>query len=699
MPPPEPLPEPPLVATGPLAVRVGLASDQSSVDLPCCDPRLKIVVGGEALELAEPTRVTPAATLVERAVFRLQVAALKDEQQARGLARRLKESTGHECDVVFDAGSDLYRVRVGRFATREQAQASHRQIEVLGLREGWITSEGGALEDPALEVMRGGKKLNVPGRWLEITAPAGVGLPYGNGLYRGRLLIFLNDRGSLNIVNELELEDYLRGVVPKEMGPELYRQIEALKAQTVAARTYTVRNLDEFAEEGFDICSTPRCQVYGGMAVEHPLSDRAIAETAGQVVLFDAQPAETLYGATCGGHTENVEVIFPLKTGPYLRGVPCLEAGSRRLEGGAPPGTPFPGGLIRRLLPIGSGKPQRILAARMEHLALLAGLPVPRDRLRSIERREVLRFATSIYDLALDRRLRSSREELEELLAKPPRDWRRQDHELAAYLASSPLVRDPRDQAINQAEAEELLFRLAVYLGVVERRQCRFLELAQRQLVVRIQGEHRAATAGDRRQTFELPEQLATFSRKGEALRAASLELMAGDLLELYLHRDQPVALVQPEEVRDVHLEGRVPKQRWSRFISARRLKATVQARYPGFPFQGFEVLERGISGRVGKLRLLGTGGQTLDIEGLAVRWTLDVWDNLFWSEPAVGPDREPGWRFRGRGWGHGVGMCQAGTFGMAMRGAGYREILEHYYTGIELGRLKPTPERPRAGS
>ncbi len=694
--PPPPLPEPSPLPTGPLAVRVGLASDLSFVELPCCDRRLTLSAAGETLPLAEPTRVAPAGTLLERAVFRLQVAALKDEQQARGLAERLMESSGHEADAVFDAGTDLYRVRVGRFTTREQAEVSRGQLEVLGVKDSWIASEGGALEDPALEVVRGEQKLNIPGRWLEIAAPTGVGIPYGNDLYRGRLLIFLNGRGSLNVVNELELEDYLRGVVPKEMGPELYRQIEALKAQTVAARTYAVRNLDEFAEEGFDICSTPRCQVYGGMAVEHPLSDQAIAETAGQVVLFDGEPAETLYGATCGGHTENVELVFPLKSGPYLRGVPCLETGSRRIEGDAPPGTPFPAGLTRRLLPVGSGRPHRILAARMEHLALLAGLPVPRDRLRSVERREVLRFSTSVYDLALDRRLRSSREELERLLEDPPRDWRLRDRDFAAFLTSSSLVSSPGEQPISQGETEELLLHLAVYLGVIERRTCRFLKLAQRRLEVRSQSNRPPEGFGN--DTFELPEQLATFSRRGEILRAGNLELMAGDRLDLYLHRGLPAALVQPDEAKSVHLGGRVPKQSWSRFISTRQLKAAVQARYPGFPFEDFEVLERGVSGRVARLRLLGSGGRALEIEGLAVRWTLGVWDNLFWAAPSRGENNEPGWQFRGRGWGHGVGMCQAGAFGMAMRGADYREILEHYYTGIEIGRLKPSPERPRFG-
>ena len=109
------------------------------------------------------------------------------------------------------------------------------------------------------------------------------------GQFRGRILIFVNDRGLLNVINELPLEEYLRGVVPKEMGPEIYDRLEALKAQTVAARTYTLKNLGEFTDEGYDICATPRCQVYGGMGNEHPLTDRAIRETAGEVLVFKDQ--------------------------------------------------------------------------------------------------------------------------------------------------------------------------------------------------------------------------------------------------------------------------------------------------------------------------------------------------------------------------------------------------------------------------
>ena len=674
----------------PLSVRVGLASDLRSLHLPCCDPRLTLRAGNEVLPLSQAYEVSPAGDLADKAVYRLQVAALKDEQQALGLAERLAESTGQAADAVFDAGTDLYRVRVGRYADRSQAERAQLRLDGLGMPDSWVASEGGVLDDPAFAITSADGQRVVSGRWLEVAAPPQVGLPYEGTRYRGQLLIFLNNRGQLNIVNELRLEDYLRGVVPKEMGPELYNQLEALKAQAVAARTYAVRNLEEFADEGFDICSTPRCQVYGGMAVEHRLSDRAISETAGQIVLFDGQPAETFYGATCGGHTEDVEVVFPLKTGAYLRGVPCLESGVGRLAGEALAGTVFPAGLTRRLLPISDGKRHRVLAARMEHLARLAELSVPRDRLRSLRRKEVMRFVASLYDLALDPRLRGSRREIERLLAAAPANLQPRARELAVFLVSSRLMSPPEAAELNESEIEDLLFQLAVYLQVVQVESSRFMALEAGRLVVRTGGVLR---------THELTDQVATYRPQGEALQAAPLELMAGDRLALYWHRGQLVAVVQPTIGRPVDLAGRVTKQNWSRFMPVDQLRSTVQSRYPGFPFEDFEVLSRGVSGRVGKLRLLGAGGHDLVVEGLAVRWTLDVWDTLFWAEPTRGTSRGPGWMFRGKGWGHGVGMCQAGAFGMAMRGASYREILRHYYTGIQLGRLKLAPARPRLAS
>jgi stage II sporulation protein D len=672
--PPLPAPAPRIVPgpAEPLSIRVGLASDLERLELPCCDAGVELVAGDVTYPLSVATAVAPADVLARAPIYRLQVAALKDERQAEGIADYLRKETGEPADAVFDAGTDLYKVRYGRFASRQEAEPHRERLAGLGLSQAWVASEGGALENPGFTIAGGGRAHFAAGRWLELTAPEGAGIAVHGGRYRGRVLLYLNGRGRLNLINELELDDYLRGVVPREMGPELYDQLEALKAQTVAARTYAVRSLGEFSSEGYDICSTPRCQVYGGMAVEHPFSDRAVAETAGEVVLFEGQPAETFYGATCGGHTENVEVVFPLKRGAYLRGVPCMEAGPQRLGGDAA-GESFPRPLTERLLPPSPGPPERTLEARLEHLALLAGLPVPQDRLASLERREVTRFLASVLDLALDPRVLAAGLEPP---ADPPPDWRERDVRLASYLAESGVLAEPRDQPLGEDEIETLLFRLALYVGALRHDDAHFLELDEAGLTVRTAAGHR---------TFRLPDHFTTFRRVDAALVAAPLELAAGDRLDLYWHRRELVALVQPIAARAVALGRHAPRQRWTRHVTDGELRRAVQTRYPGFPFSGFEVLARGVSGRVGKLKLLGSDGRTQEVEGLAVRWTLDVPDTLFEARR----DGNGGWLFEGRGWGHGVGMCQAGAFGMARRHLGYREILQHYYSGVELGLVR----------
>ena len=74
--------------------------------------------------------------------------------------------------------------------------------------------------------------------------------------YRGSLRVQVNGRGTLNVINRVDIEEYLYGVVPAEMGPRRYDAIEALKAQAVAARTYAFAHRGQFASEGYDLCAT-----------------------------------------------------------------------------------------------------------------------------------------------------------------------------------------------------------------------------------------------------------------------------------------------------------------------------------------------------------------------------------------------------------------------------------------------------------
>ncbi len=132
------------------------------------------------------------------------------------------------------------------------------------------------------------------------------------------------------------------------------------------------------------------------------------------------------------------------------------------------------------------------------------------------------------------------------------------------------------------------------------------------------------------------------------------------------------------------------PAQPWSVFRREDELRRSIATLYPGFSLRDIEVVSRGGSGRIGKLRLVGQGQQTVVLEGLAVRWTMgtpETWFDL--RRASEGGHR--GWKLEGRGRGHGVGLCQIGAVAMSRRGNTYKEILAHYYSGARLGRLSGT--------
>ncbi len=142
--------------------------------------------------------------------------------------------------------------------------------------------------------------------------------------YRGVIEIRRDGAGGLNVINLVDIESYLRGVTPSEM-PAKY-PLEALKAQAVAARGQALIKGGRHEAEGFDVCATQHCQVYGGATSEDPRSDQAVASTAGEVLVYNGRLADTLYSSTCGGHTANNEDYWTQQQPvPYLRGVADFE--------------------------------------------------------------------------------------------------------------------------------------------------------------------------------------------------------------------------------------------------------------------------------------------------------------------------------------------------------------------------------------
>jgi stage II sporulation protein D len=153
-------------------------------------------------------------------------------------------------------------------------------------------------------------------------APLSVGGPgplrlAGQGAYRG-WLEFRPDGASVQTVNALHLEDYVRGVVSYEMPASWAR--EALKTQAVAARTYAITSTVN--GNGYQLYRDTRSQMYGGVAAETPSTDAAVAATSGQVVTYRGKPAITYFASSSGGHTENIEDAWPGSAPkPWLKGV------------------------------------------------------------------------------------------------------------------------------------------------------------------------------------------------------------------------------------------------------------------------------------------------------------------------------------------------------------------------------------------
>lgn len=154
--------------------------------------------------------------------------------------------------------------------------------------------------------LQGGQDLNL------------VGLSLGDRTrnYRGEMEFRLLPEG-ITVVNELPLEEYLYGVLPREM-PASW-PVEAQKAQAVAARSYAVAKLGTYRSYGFDVLATQMSQVYGGYDSEHTNSTRAVNETRGQFVLYRAKPIEAFFHSSSGGFIEDSRDVWT-EAREYLKG-------------------------------------------------------------------------------------------------------------------------------------------------------------------------------------------------------------------------------------------------------------------------------------------------------------------------------------------------------------------------------------------
>ena len=174
---------------------------------------------------------------------------------------------------------------------------------------------------PSWTVSVRGGELTLNGRsagssTLYVPPSEGSLVQIGPRTYRGGVLLRAQG-GQVQGINVLNVEDYLRGVVPAEM-PDLWPD-EALQSQAVVARTYVSRRVNPRAP--YDICATTSCQMYAGVSGEHERSSAAIAATAGEVLTYGGELADTYFSANSGGYTASAAEVWG-KNLPYLPAKP-----------------------------------------------------------------------------------------------------------------------------------------------------------------------------------------------------------------------------------------------------------------------------------------------------------------------------------------------------------------------------------------
>jgi stage II sporulation protein D len=529
--------------------------------------------------------------------------------------------------------------------------------------------------------------------------------------YRGRIEVFANTHGSVTVVNVIGLEDYVRGVVPNELS---YPALEALKAQAIAARTYAVKNRGQFASEGFDLLPTTRSQVYRGLSSETSLTSQAVDQTRGVIATYNGAPINALYTSTCGGRTEDAENIFN-EAIPYLRGRECAVEGRSAFS-------PFTIKSSRDLFEI---KDERDLVyARDVALLAVSGLPLPVDKISSswlsshISESEARDWLNAAARLARNPAF------------KAPDDATRAPAFSSALMAA--VYADRRaDTLLNNADADYLLsFRDGEEVPPANRADVAMLlrdgalslfadaTLRPKEAMPRSHALHAIARLLEAKNLLALQKGtsrpasggiMMLRSNKGKDMPVAvSGEAFLFREFGENLHQMKSLALVGGEPVVfHVSARGQVdylevkPANNGAaadRFSSlsnwtAQMTVGAVQARL-GRSVRGvgsitdLRVARQGSSRRVIDLEVVGTQG-TAHIRGGRIRSALGLKEQLFVIDRIYNEnDRVASFIFTGRGWGHGVGMCQFGAYGLAKQGLNVEQILKTYYTGIELTKL-----------
>ncbi len=159
-----------------------------------------------------------------------------------------------------------------------------------------------------------------------LPAKATAAIEVNRRQYRGTVSIRRTaGKNGMTVVNTLPLEEYVYGIIAREISPAW--PAEAVKAQAVAARTYALYSYGKHRDDGYDVCATTDCQVYGGKTAEDARATKAVDDTRGLIVTYKGKPVPAYFHGSGGGFTENSENVWGGHH-PALRGVADFDQSS-----------------------------------------------------------------------------------------------------------------------------------------------------------------------------------------------------------------------------------------------------------------------------------------------------------------------------------------------------------------------------------
>ncbi len=671
-------------------VRVGLLTDQTSARFPRLEGGYVVVaVGGPSIIRRGFTVSSPVNQATTR--YAVQVAALADRKRAEEFAAKISSETGERVDAVADPSGGPYRILAGDFENtdaavplRDRLTAARYGTDMLVTRR----PSDRSFERVHRLVDDEGDVHALASPTLLILPAQGETVTIGDLPYRGGARIFINNRGLLNVINEVNVEDYVRGVVPNEMGPSIFDEVEALKAQALAARTYVIKRMGDFRTEGYDICPTPACQVYRGFSTEHALSDRAVEETTGMIITHDGEPIDALYTSTCGGETSDVGVMFPGRNEPYLRRARCVEMEMVELAGratsgmltemqtdarlfaalaGVLEGSSWAGGDVRNAV---------LAAARVAGLqSTVTSAPA------SSRRRDVLTWLSGVWNLREASRRLTLPEDRQYFF---PGGGDSDAHLAASFLIKYGLT---PTQYINASDLDAAMPREELYALLYSwlEEQASVTETSGK--IFTLSGRSMTLKSAGRETSFTLPAGIPVMRRIGDRTRELDrVPIMIGDRASVLLGQGgRPFAVIVQANYDGASFDRTSSFANWTRSYRAEQLVASIAKRNAITALQDLRPLGHDASHRVTELQVVAENGRTFNLKGLPIRWSLEVPDNLFVMRKTKDPDGVDRYTFFGKGWGHGTGMCQVGAYGMAFRGWDADQIIKRFYTDVQI--------------